>query len=30
MLSLVLAMTGRTAAIDDLEGEGVQLLRERS
>jgi uncharacterized protein (TIGR03083 family) len=29
MLSLVLAMTGREAALDDLTGEGVQALRNR-
>jgi uncharacterized protein (TIGR03083 family) len=29
MLSLVLAMTGRKAAMDDLTGDGVQMLRER-
>ena len=30
ILSLVLAMTGRRAAVDDLSGEGVVTLRERS
>jgi uncharacterized protein (TIGR03083 family) len=29
-LSLVLAMTGRTAAIEDLDGDGVATLRRRS
>ncbi|HJQ48700.1 MAG TPA: maleylpyruvate isomerase family mycothiol-dependent enzyme [Amycolatopsis sp.] len=29
MLSLLLAMTGRTAAIDDLTGEGTASLRSR-
>ncbi len=29
MLALVLAMTGRKAALDDLTGEGVAVLRER-
>jgi uncharacterized protein (TIGR03083 family) len=29
MLSLLLAMTGRTAAYDDLTGEGVETLRGR-
>jgi uncharacterized protein (TIGR03083 family) len=29
IVSLVLAMTGRKAAIDDLAGEGVQTLRSR-
>jgi hypothetical protein len=28
-LSLLMAMTGRKAAIDDLGGEGVATLRER-
>ncbi|MFJ4877038.1 maleylpyruvate isomerase family mycothiol-dependent enzyme [Streptomyces sp. NPDC088745] len=28
-LALVMAMTGRTAYCDELEGEGVDLLRER-
>ncbi|MEU3945834.1 maleylpyruvate isomerase family mycothiol-dependent enzyme [Streptomyces sp. NPDC029526] len=28
-LSLVMAMTGRTAYCDDLEGDGVELLRSR-
>lgn len=28
-LALVMAMTGRTAFCDDLEGEGVELLRSR-
>ncbi len=30
ILSLVMAMTGRKAAIDDLSGEGVVTLRSRS
>ena len=30
VLSLVMAMTGRKAAIDDLAGEGVATLRSRS
>jgi uncharacterized protein (TIGR03083 family) len=30
LLSLVMAMTGRKAALDDLEGEGLELLRSRS
>jgi hypothetical protein len=30
MLSLVLAMTGRKAALDDLTGEGVETLRGRT
>jgi uncharacterized protein (TIGR03083 family) len=30
MLSLVLAMTGRKAALDDLAGDGVSALRARS
>jgi uncharacterized protein (TIGR03083 family) len=30
ILSLVLAMTGRTAALDDLTGDGVATLRTRS
>ena len=30
VLSLVLAMTGRRAAVDDLTGEGVAALRSRS
>jgi len=30
MLSLVLAMTGRRAALDDLSGEGLATLRERT
>jgi uncharacterized protein (TIGR03083 family) len=30
MVALVLAMTGRKAALDDLSGEGVALLRERA
>jgi uncharacterized protein (TIGR03083 family) len=30
ILSLVLAMTGRTVALDDLSGEGVATLRTRS
>ncbi len=29
LLALVLAMTGRKAALDDLTGEGVAILRER-
>jgi uncharacterized protein (TIGR03083 family) len=29
MLSLLLAMTGRRAALDDLTGEGVETLRQR-
>jgi hypothetical protein len=29
MLALVLAMTGRTAALDDLAGDGVATLRGR-
>jgi uncharacterized protein (TIGR03083 family) len=29
MLSLLVAMTGRKAAIDDLDGDGVALLRSR-
>jgi uncharacterized protein (TIGR03083 family) len=29
LLSLVLAMTGRAAALDDLSGEGVAVLRSR-
>lgn len=29
MLSLLMAMTGRTAALDDLTGEGVPVLRNR-
>jgi uncharacterized protein (TIGR03083 family) len=29
LFSLVLAMTGRKAALDDLEGTGVELLRSR-
>jgi len=28
-LSLLLAMTGRTAALDDLTGDGVAVLRSR-
>ncbi|MFJ9060164.1 maleylpyruvate isomerase family mycothiol-dependent enzyme [Streptomyces sp. NPDC102409] len=28
-LALVMAMTGRAAFLDDLEGDGVELLRER-
>lgn len=28
--SLILAMSGRNAALDDLEGDGVELLRSRS
>lgn len=30
LMSLVMAMTGRTAAIDDLAGDGVATLRARS
>ena len=30
ILSLVMAMTGRKAAIDDLEGDGVAMLRSRA
>jgi uncharacterized protein (TIGR03083 family) len=30
MLSLLLAMTGRRAALDDLAGEGLSTLRERT
>ena len=30
LLSLVLAMTGRKVALDDLEGEGLEVLRSRS
>jgi uncharacterized protein (TIGR03083 family) len=30
MLSLLMAMAGRQAAIEDLEGEGVEALRSRS
>jgi uncharacterized protein (TIGR03083 family) len=30
MLSLLLAMTGRKAALDDLTGEGVTVLRSRT
>ncbi len=30
LIALVLAMTGRKAAIDDLTGEGVETLRSRS
>jgi uncharacterized protein (TIGR03083 family) len=30
MLSLLLAMTGRSAATDDLTGDGVTILRSRS
>ena len=30
MLSLVMAMTGRKAALDDLSGDGVATLRSRS
>jgi uncharacterized protein (TIGR03083 family) len=29
LLSLIMAMTGRQAALDDLTGEGVSVLRER-
>jgi uncharacterized protein (TIGR03083 family) len=29
VLSLLMAMTGRTAALDDLEGPGVEVLRRR-
>jgi hypothetical protein len=30
IMSLVVAMTGRKAALDDLEGEGVGMLRSRA
>lgn len=30
MLSIVLAMTGRASGIDELTGDGVELLRQRS
>jgi hypothetical protein len=30
IVSLVLAMTGRKAALDDLSGDGVAELRSRS
>ncbi|GAA4481412.1 maleylpyruvate isomerase family mycothiol-dependent enzyme [Rhodococcus olei] len=30
MLALTMAMTGRAAALDDLSGEGVQTLRDRT
>ena len=30
ILSLVMVMTGRKAAVDDLTGEGVATLRSRS
>jgi hypothetical protein len=30
MLSLVMAMTGRKAALDDLTGEGVETMRCRA
>lgn len=30
MLSLLLAMTGRKASLDDLNGDGVAVLRERA
>ena len=30
LLSLVMAMTGRKAALDDLEGDGLEVLRSRS
>jgi len=30
ILALVMAMTGRTAALDDLTGDGVAVLRERA
>jgi uncharacterized protein (TIGR03083 family) len=30
ILALVMAMTGRKAALDDLTGDGVALLRQRS
>jgi len=30
MLAIVLAMTGRKPGIDELTGEGVELLRQRS
>lgn len=29
MLSLVMAMAGRSIALDDLDGEGVDVLRRR-
>jgi hypothetical protein len=29
-IALVMAMTGRKAALDDLTGDGVAVLRERS
>ena len=29
MIAMVMAMTGRTVALDDLTGEGVAVLRER-
>jgi hypothetical protein len=29
MLAIVLAITGRRAALDELSGEGVATLRER-
>jgi hypothetical protein len=28
-LALVMAMTGRPAALDDLSGDGVEILRQR-
>jgi uncharacterized protein (TIGR03083 family) len=30
LVAIIMAMTGRTPALDDLEGDGVQLLRSRS
>jgi hypothetical protein len=30
MLSLLLAMTGRKASLDDLSGDGIAVLRERA
>jgi hypothetical protein len=30
MVALVLAMTGRTVALDDLTGDGVAVLRDRT
>ncbi len=29
-IAIVMAMTGRTVAFDDLEGDGVDTLRERT
>jgi hypothetical protein len=29
MLSLVMVMSGRKSALDDLEGDGVAILRSR-